>query len=70
MQHVSNPPGKGILADGKMRLKIAGQELSVSIPTLVRLRYSLITSTTQMFLFLGNDKSSDGGQMFTLLRLF
>ena len=27
MQHVSNPPGKGILAHGKMR-----QELSVSIP--------------------------------------
>ena len=32
MQHVSNPSGKGILADGKMRLKIAEQELSVSIP--------------------------------------
>ena len=28
MQHVSNPSGKGILADGKMRLKIAEQELS------------------------------------------
>ena len=32
MQHVSNPSGKGILADGKMRLKIAEQELNVSIP--------------------------------------
>ena len=32
MQHVSNPSGKGILADRKMRLKIAEQELSMSIP--------------------------------------